>query len=65
MGAGKTGNGGKCKRSMQLSKSWEEKPEQCVVVWWSDEIKAAVTRKGDACKRLLAASDEETKERCI
>ena len=32
-------------------------------VWWSDEIKAVVTRKEEAWKRVLAASDEETKER--
>ena len=34
-------------------------------VWWSDEIKAAVRRNEAACKRVLAPSDEETKERCI
>ena len=30
-------------------------------VWWNDEIKAAVRRKEDAWKGVLAASDEETK----
>ena len=34
-------------------------------VWWSDEIKAAVRRKEDAWKRVLAASDEENKVRCM
>ena len=33
--------------------------------WWSDKIKAAVRRKKDAWKRVLVASDEETKERCM
>ena len=61
MGAGKTGNGGKCKRSMQLSKSWGKTPKS---VWWNDEIKAAVSRKEAAWKGVLATSDE-TKERCM
>ena len=34
-------------------------------VRWNDEIKAAVTRKEAAWKGVLAASDEETKERCM
>ena len=34
-------------------------------VWCNDEIKAAVRRKEAAWKRGLAASDEETKERCM
>ena len=34
-------------------------------VLWNDEIKAAVRRKEDAWKGVLAASDEETKERCM
>ena len=34
-------------------------------VGWNDEIKAAVIRKDTAWKWVLAASDEETKERCI
>ena len=34
-------------------------------VWWNDEVKAAVRRKGDAGKEVLAASDEEAKERCM
>ena len=42
MGTGKTGNGGKCKRSMRLSESWGKPPKS---VWWNDEIKAAVKRK--------------------
>ena len=29
-------------------------------VWWNDEIKAAVRRKEDAWKEVLASSDEET-----
>ena len=32
---------------------------------WNDEIKAAVIRKEAAWKGVLAASDEETKERCM
>ena len=32
-------------------------------VWWKDEIKAAVRRKDAVWKGVLAASDEETKER--
>ena len=62
MGAGKTGIGGKCKRSMRLSESWEKTPKS---VWWKDEIKAAVRRKEAAWKGVLAASDEETKEGCM
>ena len=34
-------------------------------VWWSNEIKAAVRRKEAAWKGVLAASDEEAKERCM
>ena len=62
MGAGKRDNGGKCKRSMPLSKSWGENPKS---VWWIDEMKAAVRRKEAAWKGVLAASDEETKERSM
>ena len=60
MGAGKMGNGGKCKRSIWLSKSGGKNPKS---VWWSEKIKAAVMRKEETWKRVLAASDEETKER--
>ena len=34
-------------------------------MWWGDEIKAAVRRKEAAWKGVLAASNEETKERCM
>ena len=34
-------------------------------MWWNDEISAAVRRKKAAWKGVLAASDEETKERCM
>ena len=34
-------------------------------VWWNDEIKATVKRKEAAWKRMLAASDEDTKIRCM
>ena len=34
-------------------------------MWWNDEIKAAVTRNEAVWKGVLAASDEETKKRCI
>ena len=39
--------------------------ERTQSVWWNDEIKAAVRRKESAWKVVLAASDEETKERCM
>ena len=35
------------------------------IMWGSDEIKAAVRRKEATWKRVLAPSDEETKERCM
>ena len=38
-----------------------EKPE----VWWNNEIRAAVRKKEAAWKGVLAANDEETKERCM
>ena len=60
MGAGKTVNGGKYKRSIWLSASWGKDPKS---VWWNDEIKAIVRRKEAVWKGVLAASDEETKER--
>ena len=34
-------------------------------MWWNDEIKTAVRRKEASWKGILAASDEETKERCM
>ena len=34
-------------------------------VWSNDEVKAAVRRKEAAWKEVLAANDEEAKERCI
>ena len=34
-------------------------------MWWNGEIKAAVMRKEAAWKEVLAASVEETKERCM
>ena len=34
-------------------------------MWRNDEIKAAVRRKEAAWKGVFAASDEETKERCM
>ena len=34
-------------------------------VWWNDEIKAAVRRKKTVWREVLAASDEEAKERCM
>ena len=37
--------------------------ERIQSVWWNDEIKATVRRKEAAWKGVLAASDEETKER--
>ena len=58
--ASKTGNGVKCKRSIRLSESWGKNPKR---VWWNDEIKAAVRGKEAAWKGVLAASNEETRER--
>ena len=34
-------------------------------VWWNDEVKAAIRIKEAVWKVLLAASDEEAKERCM
>ena len=34
-------------------------------VWRNDEVKAAVRRMEAAWKKMLASSDEETKERCM
>ena len=34
-------------------------------MWWNDKIKAAVRRKENAEKGVLAASNEEIKERCM
>ena len=34
-------------------------------VWWNDEVKTAFRRKEAAWKEVLAASDEEVKERCM
>ena len=34
-------------------------------VWWNDEVKATVKKKEAAWKVVLAASDEEIKERCM
>ena len=34
-------------------------------VCWNDEVKAAVMRKEASWKEVLAASDEETNERCM
>ena len=34
-------------------------------MWRNDEIKAAVRRKDAAWKRVLSASDEEAKGRCM
>ena len=48
--------------SMRLNESWEKNPKS---VWWNDEIKAEVRRKKPAWKGVLAASDEETKQRCM
>ena len=34
-------------------------------MWWRNEIIAAVRRKETTWKEMLAASDEEAKERCM
>ena len=41
---------------------WEKNPKS---MFLNDEIKVAVRRKEAAWKEVLAASDEETKERCM
>ena len=38
--------------------------EKTQSVWWNDEIKAAVRRKEAAWKVMLAASNEDPKEKC-
>ena len=53
-------NGYKCKRSVWLNESGGKNTKS---MWWNDKIKAAVRRKEAAWKEVLAASDEETKER--
>ena len=62
MGAGKPGNGRKCRGGVRFSESWRKNLKS---VGWNDEIKAAVKRKEAAWKGVWAASDEETKERCM
>ena len=47
---------------MQFSESGEKNDKN---VWWNDEVKAVVTRKEAAWKKVFAASDEEAKERCM
>ena len=42
----------------------ERLEERTQRVWWNDEVKAAIRRKVAAWK-VLVASDEETKERCM
>ena len=34
-------------------------------VWWNDAVKTRIRRKEAVWKKVLAASDEEVKERCI
>ena len=47
---------------MRLSESWGKTPKECVV---ERRDKAEVTKKEAAWNGVLAASDEETKERCM
>ena len=47
MGAGKTVNGRKCKRSIGSVRVGRKDPKS---VWWNDEIKAAIKRKKAAWK---------------
>ena len=35
------------------------------IVWWNDEVKAAVRRREAAWKEMLPVSDEEATERCM
>ena len=53
-------NGYKCKRSVWLNESGGKNTKS---MWWNDKIKAAVRRKEAAWKEVLAANDEEAKER--
>ena len=39
MGASKTGNGEKRKRSIRLSESWGKEPKECVVEWREEKRK--------------------------
>ena len=59
MGAGKTGNAREVCGSVRVG---GKNPKS---VWWNNEIKTAFRRKEAAWERVLAASDEETKERCM
>ena len=62
MGAGKTGNG---RSAREVCGSVRVGRKNLKSVWWNDEIKAAARRKEAARKEVLAASDEEAKERCM
>ena len=54
--------GSRYKRSVWLSLSGGKNPKS---LWWNDEKKVAVRRNEAAWKKVLAASHEEAKERCI
>ena len=48
---------------MWLSENGRKELKECV--WWNNKVKTGIRRKEAAWKGLLAASDEETKERSI
>ena len=60
MGAGKI-----VKSTREVCNSVSVRGKNPKSVWWNDKIKAAVRRKDAAWKGVLAASDEETRERCM
>ena len=61
MGAGKTGNGLKCKRSVWLSENRRAQK----IVWWNNQVKGEVKRMEATWKEVLGDREEEAKERCL
>ena len=54
--------GSSLKPAMVERGGWGKNPKS---VWWNDEVKATLRRKEADWKEVLAASDEEAKERCM
>ena len=57
MGAGNTGNWGKCKRSMRLSESWGKEPKECA----KGENVESCSRVKDENRRLAQGEDKARK----